>query len=90
MLGLGMRPDLTGQGLGGAFLETGLAFGRQRFRPRTFRLSVAAFNQRAILVYERAGFIRGRVFQQETNGGIYDFVEMTRLAQIDEDFAPKS
>ena len=83
-LGLGLRPNLTGQGLGGAFLEAGLSFGRQRYRPRTFRLSVATFNQRAIRVYERAGFVQGRALRQETNGGVYEFVEMTRLAQIDE------
>ena len=54
--GLGLRPDLTGRGLGLDFFRAGLEFGRERYRPRLIRLHVAAFNERAIKVYERAGF----------------------------------
>jgi [ribosomal protein S18]-alanine N-acetyltransferase len=78
--GLGLRPDLTGRGLGLAYLEAGLAFAGQRFTPRRFRLSVAAFNERAIRVYERAGFTPLRTFDHATNGGIHRFLEMTRPA----------
>jgi ribosomal-protein-alanine N-acetyltransferase len=55
-VGLGLRPDLTGRGNGLAFLEAGLDFGRRLYAPAAFRLTVAAFNRRAIAVYERAGF----------------------------------
>ena len=55
-VGLGMRPDLTGQGLGLSFFEAVLDFAAQRFSPPAFRLFVLPFNQRAIHVYERAGF----------------------------------
>ena len=55
-VGLGLRPDLTGQGLGLPFFETVLDFAIQRFAPEAFRLFVLPFNQRAIRVYERAGF----------------------------------
>jgi len=78
VLGLGMRPDLTGRGLGAAFLQAGLAFARKRCQPKAFRLSVAAFNRRAIRAYEKAGFARTCTFQKETNGGTHEFVEMTR------------
>jgi RimJ/RimL family protein N-acetyltransferase len=54
--GLGLRPDLTGRGLGLEFFLSGLAFGRERFRPRQVFLHVAEFNERARRVYERAGF----------------------------------
>jgi RimJ/RimL family protein N-acetyltransferase len=54
--GLGLRPDLTGQGLGLDFFLAGLAYARDRFRPARIFLHVAAFNERARLVYERAGF----------------------------------
>jgi ribosomal-protein-alanine N-acetyltransferase len=54
--GLGLRPDLTGQGLGPHFFGAGLAFARERFRPSRVFLHVAAFNERARVVYERAGF----------------------------------
>jgi [ribosomal protein S18]-alanine N-acetyltransferase len=79
-IGLGLRPDLTGRGLGLSFLEQGLAFARDRFEPVRFRLSVAAFNERAIRVYERAGFDRVRTFDHETAGAVHAFVEMTRPA----------
>ena len=55
-VGLGMRPDLTGMGLGEEFVHAGLRFARETYSPPAFRLTVATFNQRAIRVYERAGF----------------------------------
>ena len=59
-LGLALRPDLTGKGLGLAFMQAGVDFARQRFSPTFLRLDVAEFNLRAIKVYERAGFQLGK------------------------------
>jgi ribosomal-protein-alanine N-acetyltransferase len=59
-LGLGLRPELTGRGLGSTFVEAGLTYARDKWAPARFRLWVAAFNVRAILVYERAGFVAVR------------------------------
>jgi len=80
VVGLGLRPDLTGRGLGHSFVEEGLAFARGRFAPERFRLSVAEFNRRAIKVYARVGFARTRSFVHETNGGVFSFVEMEKPA----------
>ena len=79
-VGLGLRPDLTGAGLGLGFILAGLEFARQRFDPGAFSLSVATFNERAIRVYERAGFRRREVYLHHTNGGEYPFLAMTREA----------
>jgi len=54
--GLGLRPDLIGRGLGLDFFLRGLEFARERYRPRRVYLHVAEFNERARIVYERAGF----------------------------------
>ena len=54
--GLGLRPELTGSGHGLDFVRAGVEFARKRFRPRRIVLEVFAFNERAVTVYERAGF----------------------------------
>ena len=77
-IGLGLRPDLTGGGLGLRFVLAGLAFAQERFSPRAFRLSVATFNRRAIRVYEKAGFRPAGSFRQTTNGGEFEFLRMER------------
>ena len=79
-IGLGLHPDRTGRGLGGAFLQAGLEYARARFRPERFALSVATFNTRAITVYERAGFTAVRTYLHSTNGGEWEFVDMERPA----------
>jgi ribosomal-protein-alanine N-acetyltransferase len=77
-IGLGLHPAWTGRGLGLPFLEAGLEFARGYFAPQTFTLSVASFNRRAITVYERAGFAVVRRYMHWTNGGEWEFTEMTR------------
>ena len=77
-VGLGLRPERTGKGLGRVFVQAGLAFARERFHPQAFRIQVAEFNQRAIRVYERLGFRKEKKFLQQTNGGEYEFVSMVR------------
>lgn len=79
VIGLGLRPDLTGRGLGKAFFASGLEFARQKYCPAAFMLTVGTFNQRA-KVYRKAGFEDVQVFVNETNGGQYEFLRMTRKA----------
>jgi len=54
--GGGLRPDLTGQGLGREAISAGLEFGRREFAPAAFRVTVASFNERALRVVRSLGF----------------------------------
>jgi [ribosomal protein S18]-alanine N-acetyltransferase len=69
--GGGLRPDLTGQGLGRLAISTGLAFGRDRFAPAAFRVTVAEFNIRALRVLAALGFTETTRFLATTNGASY-------------------
>jgi ribosomal-protein-alanine N-acetyltransferase len=77
-LGLGLRPDHTGRGLGLGFVQTLLAFITARYHPAGFVLYVLAFNQRAIRVYARAGFSQTRTLHITNIYGALDFVEMRK------------
>jgi [ribosomal protein S18]-alanine N-acetyltransferase len=79
-VGLGMRPDLTGQGLGEEFVRAGLRFAKETYSPPAFRLTVATFNQRAIRVYERVGFETVEAFGVTTQDGGREWLLMRREA----------
>ena len=82
--GLGLRPDLTGPRPRARVLPR-----RARVRARALpagavRLDVAAFNERAIEVYERAGFRgTGRHVRTFARWGDVEFVEHGRAAVIE-------
>ena len=55
-IGLGMKPELTGQGLGIAFLSFILGHIHDTNKAVSLRLTVAMFNERAVRLYEKLGF----------------------------------
>ncbi|MEN1936706.1 GNAT family protein [Paenibacillus sp. 102] len=68
-IGLGMKPELTGKGMGRSFFQAGMNLAKEKMQPKQIRLSVAAFNKRAIALYRQVGFTvettfssRGREF----------------------------
>ena len=77
-IGLGMRPDLTGQGLGKEFVASGLRFAQNAYSPPAFRLTVATFNRCAIRVYERAGFEPVETFGATRPDGEREWLLMRR------------
>ncbi len=75
-IGMGLRPDLTGQGLGRTLVETVTAYAIQSDNPPALRVTVAAFNARALRVWSGAGFEEASRFNAEHNG--LPFVIMVR------------
>ncbi len=67
-VGLGLCPELCGLGLGAAFLQAGLDFAKKELGAEDFRLTVAAFNQRAWRVYTRCGFGAGEKTVHKISG----------------------
>lgn len=77
-IGLGLRPDLTGQGFGKIFWNQIFVYIRNHYTAPKIRLAVAEFNVRAQKLYAKVGFKETRRFLQTTNGGQYPFIEMER------------
>ncbi len=62
-IGLGMKPELTGCGLGDLFLAAILNHAIKKFDPTIFRMTVANFNKRALRLYENFGFSKRGGFE---------------------------
>lgn len=76
-IGLGIKPDLCGQGLGFEFLSYGLEFAQNNISGKGFRLTVASFNERAIKIYERIGFKKFNSFIRISESEEMEFWVMT-------------
>ncbi|MBW7455479.1 GNAT family N-acetyltransferase [Paenibacillus sepulcri] len=68
-IGLGMRPDLCGHGLGLQFLQTIIAEGISRAPEDILDLEVHVWNLRAIRTYEKAGFVITDTYIRRTVDG---------------------
>ncbi|WP_053362395.1 GNAT family N-acetyltransferase [Bacillus sp. FJAT-27251] len=63
-IGIGMKPELTGQGYGNTFFSFILGHIQDNFNDGPIRLTVAKFNQRAIHLYEKFGFVKKMEFKK--------------------------
>jgi RimJ/RimL family protein N-acetyltransferase len=77
-LGLGLRPELTGHGLGETFVRAAVAYAQAQSGGLPVRLVVATFNRRAITVYQRAGFESGVRFFSQTRDRMIEYLVMVR------------
>lgn len=77
-----LRPDLTSKGLGEEVLRAGLQFGAGRFGFPAYRVTVAAFNQRALKICQRVGFLERQRFIRKSDNE--EFVILT-LEDFEED-----
>ncbi|WP_374019149.1 GNAT family N-acetyltransferase [Paenibacillus thiaminolyticus] len=79
--GLGLHPKFTGKGMGADFVTRSLQFIHEQYLVTNIQLVVAACNERAIKVYERAGFAKGPLFQSKIGEQEVDFLVMRRSIQ---------
>jgi RimJ/RimL family protein N-acetyltransferase len=64
-VGIGMRPDMTGQGQGTAITAQVLNFAKQQYAPSLYRATIAAWNKRAQVVCLKNGFRKVREFDSD-------------------------
>jgi len=76
-VGMGLRPDRTGQGKGYLCLTAILAFVGHESPGRVLRATVLAWNQRAFRVCQRAGFRPVATFKKKDAGG-HDCIVLLR------------
>ena len=74
-IGLMIKPELTGQGMGSEFAGAVIRNGLVQYTPRKLRVTIAVFNKRAIRVWEKNGFQQTQTFKRSTDG--MGFVVMT-------------
>ncbi|NNJ11045.1 GNAT family N-acetyltransferase [Chloroflexales bacterium ZM16-3] len=75
-VGIAMRPDLIGQGMGRRYMGAILSFAELQFHPPALRLTVAAFNARARRLYANLGFYNIQRFTSTSSGR--DYIVMLR------------
>jgi [ribosomal protein S18]-alanine N-acetyltransferase len=74
-VGVGIRPDLTGQGRGREFSEAVLAHARQVAGAGRFRAVVQSWNQRSIRLLEALGFEQTGTHDVASQGKTYVVME---------------
>lgn len=61
-IGMGIRPDLIGQGHGEEYAQAVVKYGADRYGAQKLRVTIAAFNKRAQRVWGRLGFEQVEAF----------------------------
>lgn len=79
-IGLGLRPDLTGKGLGRWYVGCVLHHGWVLHQPVLFRATIAGFNRRSQRVFEQWGFKTTHFFLRE--GTQVSFLQMKLNAEV--------
>lgn len=79
-LGGGLRPDLTGQGLGRHVIAAAMNFAIDEFAPTHFRTTVAGFNLRAKKVCQSLGYRPVSEFVRPSDK--LKFIVMTKVATV--------
>lgn len=78
-IGFGLKPALTGQGVGEEFVRDCVDFAIRYYRySGPIMLGVASFNQRAKKIYERVGFQVVKIIRCEINDEEFEVIRMSK------------
>jgi RimJ/RimL family protein N-acetyltransferase len=75
-IGLMIKPKLTGQGMGTALAKDVSKNGIDVYTPKQLRVTIAAFNKRAVHTWENIGFQHIQTFKRDSDG--MEFIIMTK------------
>ena len=76
-IGVGLKPEYCGKGLGNYFLEDSIKEMKKKYPERTLFLEVRSWNKRAIKAYEKIGFkVTNVVVSKDRLGNDTEFTEM--------------
>ena len=67
-IGMMIKPQLTGQGRGADFAREVIHNGSRLYGPGKMRVTIAAFNQRAMHIWAKNGFQQSQRFKRKTDG----------------------
>jgi GNAT superfamily N-acetyltransferase len=77
-VGMGVRPDRTGRGQGHLYARAVLDFAERNYDPRAYRVTIAAFNLRALCVWLKLGFYVVEQFERESDGAPFQVLFRAR------------
>ena len=77
--GGGLRPDLTGRGIGAEIVLKGLEFGSAELGIERFRVTIASFNERAIKVCKRVGFKEDQRFRRPNDQKEFVVLKLNKI-----------
>lgn len=78
-IGMGMRPDLTGQGKGAQYAGAVFEFAGTHYPERLYRVTIAEFNERAQQLCRGFGFVQTARFKREKDGRAFVIMVRDRL-----------
>ncbi len=76
-IGMGIRPDLTGQGKGIEYASAVLDFAENLLKPKAFRVTSATFNKRALRLWQKLEFEHQQSFERKSDG--MQFIVLVRV-----------
>ncbi len=80
-LGLGLRPDLCGRGLGAELMTIAINEYKRRFAGAGLELDVRTFNERAIKLYMKSGFAVTERITRKTPSGDTEYLHMRYMGE---------